>query len=61
MPSGGGTGATRATVVGGSALYLVAEEARLKLGSLAAHQLGCSEEDVVMEEAHKDVVMEETQ
>jgi carbon-monoxide dehydrogenase large subunit len=50
VPSGGGTGATRATVVGGSALYLVAEEARNKLVSIAAHQLGCAEVDVVLEE-----------
>jgi len=50
VPSGGGTGATRATVVGGSALYLVAEEARHKLVSIAAHQLGCAEVDVVLEE-----------
>ena len=50
VPSGGGTGATRATVVGGSALYLVAEDARHKLVSIAAHQLGCAEVDVVLEE-----------
>ena len=50
VPSGGGTGATRATVVGGSALYLVAEKAHHKLVSIAAHQLGCAEADVVLEE-----------
>ena len=50
VPSGGGTGATRATVVGGSALYLVAEKAHHKLVSIAAHQLGCAEVDVVLEE-----------
>jgi carbon-monoxide dehydrogenase large subunit len=50
VPSGGGTGATRATVVGGSALYLVAEEARHKLVSIAAYVLGCAEADVVLEE-----------
>ena len=50
VPSGGGTGATRATVVGGSALYLVAEEARHKLVRIAAHMLGCAEADVVLEE-----------
>ena len=50
VPSGGGTGATRATVVGGSALYLVAEEARHKLVSIAAHMLGCAEADVVLED-----------
>ena len=50
VPSGGGTGATRATVVGGSALYLVAEEAHHKLISIAAHKLGCAEVDVILEE-----------
>ena len=49
VPSGGGTGATRATVVGGSALYLVAREAREKLTRIAGHLLECSPQDVALQ------------
>ena len=50
IPSGGGTGATRATVVGGSAMYLVSQEAGQKLSSIAAHLLGCPVDDVVLQD-----------
>ena len=49
VPSGGGTGATRATVVGGSALHLVSREARGKLARIASHLLQCPPEDVVLQ------------
>ena len=49
VPSGGGTGATRATVVGGSALYLVAREAREKLTQIAGHLLECSPRNVALQ------------
>ena len=50
VPSGGGTGATRGTVVGTSAMYTVAEKARQKLSRIAAHLMDCPAEDVVFEE-----------
>ncbi len=50
VPSGGGTGATRGTVVGTSAMYTVAEKARQKLSLIAAHLMDCPAEDVVFEE-----------
>ena len=50
VPSGGGTGATRAAVRGGSAMYVVAQDARKKLARIASHLLSCREEDVVFAE-----------
>ena len=50
VPSGGGTGATRGTVVGTSAMYTVAEKARQKLSRIASHLMECPAEDVVFEE-----------
>ena len=50
VPSGGGTGATRASVVGGSALYTVAQEARQKLGRIASHLLQCPIEALVFQD-----------
>jgi aerobic carbon-monoxide dehydrogenase large subunit len=50
VPSGGGTGSTRGTVVGGSALYVVAQQARQHLAHLAASLLDCPAEDIVMQE-----------
>jgi aerobic carbon-monoxide dehydrogenase large subunit len=47
VPSGGGTGSTRGTVVGGSALYVVARQARQKLAHIAAELLQCAAEDIV--------------
>jgi aerobic carbon-monoxide dehydrogenase large subunit len=47
VPSGGGTGSTRGTVVGGSALYVVAQQARQHLVQLASSLLQCSPEDIV--------------
>ena len=42
VPSGGGTGSTRGTVVGGSALYVVAQQARQYLVQLASSCCMCS-------------------
>ena len=50
VPSGGGTGATRGTVVGISAMYTVAEKARRKLSRIASHLMDCPESDIVFEE-----------
>jgi carbon-monoxide dehydrogenase large subunit len=50
VPSGGGTGSTRGTVVGGSALYVVAQQARAELSHMAAAVLHCAAEDVVLQE-----------
>jgi carbon-monoxide dehydrogenase large subunit len=46
VPSGGGTGSTRGTVVGGSALYVVAQQARDKLAHIAANQWQCPVEEI---------------
>ncbi len=48
VPSGGGTAGSRNLAVGGSALYLALKEAADKLSVIAAHQLGCSPEDIVL-------------
>jgi carbon-monoxide dehydrogenase large subunit len=50
IPSGGGTGSTRGTVVGGSALYVVAQQARQELCHIAAERLRCAAEDVVFQD-----------
>ncbi|MCH8225278.1 MAG: xanthine dehydrogenase family protein molybdopterin-binding subunit [Chloroflexi bacterium] len=50
VPSGGGTGSTRATVVGGSALYEACQLARGKLSLIASHILKCPAVDVGFEE-----------
>src|SRR5262249_45294510 len=49
VPPGGGTGSTRGTVVGGSALYVVAQQARAELLHIAATVLHCAIEDVVFQ------------
>ncbi|MCH7605869.1 MAG: xanthine dehydrogenase family protein molybdopterin-binding subunit, partial [Chloroflexi bacterium] len=46
FPTGIGTSASRGLIVGGSALYLVLQEARGKLSLIASQLLGCSTEDV---------------
>jgi carbon-monoxide dehydrogenase large subunit len=50
IPSGGGTGSTRGTVVGGSALYVVAQQARQQLSHVAAELLQCPAEEVSFQE-----------
>ena len=50
VESGGGSGATRAMVAGGSAVHVVAGEARDKLSQIASHLLKCPAEDVLLEE-----------
>ena len=52
FPAGGGTGASRGLTVGGSALYAVLQEARRKLARIAAHQLQCSEEEIIFQGGH---------
>jgi carbon-monoxide dehydrogenase large subunit len=50
VPSGGGTGSTRGTVVGGSALYVVAQQARQRLAQLASSLLRCQAEEIVFQD-----------
>ena len=50
FPHGHGTAASRGTVAGGSALYVVLEQARDKLAQIASHLLECPVEEVVFEE-----------
>ena len=50
VPSGQGTGATRGTVVGASAAYVVAQKAREKLSKIASHLLECSTDEVTFAE-----------
>ena len=50
FPLGFGTGASRGTVAGGSAVYVVLEQARDKLDQIASHLLQCPAEDVVFEQ-----------
>ena len=52
VPRGGGTGATRGMVVGGSAMHVVGEKARGKLSRIASHMLECAPEDIEFEEEH---------
>jgi carbon-monoxide dehydrogenase large subunit len=46
FPWGEGTSASRGLIVGGSAVYSVAQEARWHLAHLASELLGCASEDV---------------
>ncbi|MCH7737306.1 MAG: xanthine dehydrogenase family protein molybdopterin-binding subunit [Chloroflexi bacterium] len=48
LPAGGGTGASRGLIAGGTSLQLVLEKAHEKLTAIAAHLLGCPQEDVVL-------------
>lgn len=48
LPHGGGTSGSRGLIAGGSALYLVLEEAREKLLTIASHLLDCPVEDVTL-------------
>ena len=50
LPAGGGTGASRGMIAGGSSLQWVLEDAHGKLTAIAAHLLSCSQEDVVLQE-----------
>lgn len=50
LPAGGGTSGSRGLVAGGTALYLVLEEARQKLAAIASHLLGCPAEDVAFQD-----------
>ena len=50
VPSGGGTGSTRGTVVGGSALYVVARQARQYLVQQASSMLSCASEEIVLQD-----------
>jgi carbon-monoxide dehydrogenase large subunit len=50
LPAGGGTGASRGMIAGGSTLQLVLEDAHEKLTAIAAHLLGCSQGDVALQD-----------
>jgi carbon-monoxide dehydrogenase large subunit len=50
VPTGGGTAASRGLVAGGSALYVVLQEARQKLALLASHLLDCPVQDVCFQD-----------
>ncbi len=52
VPSGGGTGSTRGTVVGGSALYVVAQQARQQLAHLTSTLLQCPAEETAFQDGH---------
>jgi carbon-monoxide dehydrogenase large subunit len=52
LPAGNGTAASRGLTVGGSALYTVLQQARQKLGRIAAHVLQCPAEAVVLQDSH---------
>ena len=50
LPTGGGTGSSRGLIAGGTSLHVVLQEARQKLTAIAAHLLGCTQEDVVLQD-----------
>ena len=50
FPSGGGTGVSRGTVVVGSTVYTVLQDAHRKMAAIASHILECPAEDVVFRE-----------
>ena len=50
FPQGHGTAASRGTVTGGSALYLVARQAQEKLARIASHMLDCPMDQVAFAE-----------
>ena len=50
LPQGGGTGASRGLIAGGTSLQRVLEEANEKLTSIAAHLLDCPQDDVVLQD-----------
>ena len=50
LPAGGGTSGSRGLIAGGTALFVVLQEAHRKLASVAAHLLDCPPEDVSFRE-----------
>ena len=50
LPAGGGTGASRGMIAGGTSLHMVLQEAQQKLTAIAAHLLDCPQEDVVLQD-----------
>ena len=50
VPTGGGTGASRGLIAGGTVAHLQLKEARSKLIAIAAHQLGCAAEQVDLQD-----------
>ena len=50
LPEGGGTGASRGMIAGGTSLHMVLQEAEQKLKAIAAHLLDCPPEDVVLQD-----------
>src|SRR5207245_8695605 len=51
VPMGGGTAASRGLVAGGSALYVVLQEARQKLALIASHLLDCPVQEVCFQDS----------
>ena len=52
LPEGGGTAASRGTVVGASALYMAVQETRQKLSRIASHLMECPAEDIAFQDGH---------
>ena len=50
LPAGGGTGASRGLIAGGTSLHMVLQDAQQKLTGIAVHLLVCAEEDVVLQD-----------
>ena len=50
VPTGGGTGASRGLIAGGTVLHLQLKEARSALSGIAAHLLDCPADQVAMED-----------
>ena len=50
LPAGGGTGASRGMIAGGTSLQLVLEDAQEKLTAIAAHLLDCPQSDVELQD-----------
>lgn len=56
LPEGGGTGGSRSSYVGGTAIYLAAEKIKAKAAALAAHLLEVAEADLRFESGRYTVI-----
>ena len=56
LPEGGGTGGSRSSYVGGTAIYLAAEKIKAKAAALAAHLLEVAEADLSFEDGDYTVI-----
>ena len=50
LPEGGGTGASRGLIAGGTSLQVVLQDANQKLTAIAAHLLDCPQDDVALQD-----------